>query len=181
MNPSDETLMTAVTNGRLEKLSELFRRYRDPLYTFLLRRTNGDQGIAEDLLQDTFERILKYRSSYRNNQPFKAWAYTIARNVLNDQLKRAGRMPLKDGFDFGTLPLDNRSANSCWEEHEDQGRMLAALNGLSSNYREVVDLAWKRELKYAEIARILNTSESNVKVRMHRACKQLQANYQKLS
>jgi RNA polymerase sigma-70 factor (ECF subfamily) len=132
------------------------------------------------LLQDTFERILKYRSSYRNEQPFRAWAYTIARNALNDELKRSGRMPLKDGFDFGALPVESHSAKSSWEEREDQDRLQAALNGLSPNYHEVVDLAWKRELKYAEIARILNTSESNVKVRRHRACKQLQANYQKL-
>ncbi|MEM9835372.1 MAG: RNA polymerase sigma factor [Bacteroidota bacterium] len=181
MAPSDETLMEAVANGQLNQLAELFRRYRAPLYTFLFRRTNGNQVVAEDTLQDTFERVLKYRSSYRSGQTFKSWVFTIARNVLADHHRQQGRIPISDDFDWQALNVATASPLAKLETSEQQNQLQAAISCLSPSYREVLDLAWKRELKYAEIAQILGTTEGNIKVRMHRACKQLQTHYQKLS
>jgi RNA polymerase sigma-70 factor (ECF subfamily) len=176
---SDEDIMTAVANGKLEALAELYRRYRQPLYGFLLKRTNKP-AAAEDLLQTTFERVIKYRASYKGNS-FKGWLYTIARNVLHDRQRLDGRLPLKNGLDLGQLPHTTPSAETDWEDRETRGQSQRALAALPANYREVVDLAWKRGLKYAEIAEVLGITETNVKVRMHRAIKQLQINYAKIN
>ncbi|MCP9236907.1 RNA polymerase sigma factor [Lewinella sp. JB7] len=170
MTLTDETLMERVADNRLDCLAPLYERYKSPLLGFLLNRTNGDRATAEDLLQATFERIIKYRTSWRTGQNFKTWAFTIARNVHRDRCRREGRMPLSDDFEFGDLPLESP------EEAPTDCR--AALAALPDNYRIVVELAWQRNLKYADIARVLDTTEANVKVRMHRACKQLRANYQ---
>ncbi|MEM9258217.1 MAG: sigma-70 family RNA polymerase sigma factor, partial [Bacteroidota bacterium] len=137
-------------------------------------------AVAEDLLQAVFERVIKYRNSYKGPS-FRSWLYAIARNALHDRQRREGRMPRKNGVDLGELPLTTPSVESDWEDRETRNQSLAALAALPANYREVVDLAWKRGLKYAEIAAVLGISEANVKVRMYRATKQLKVNYAKLS
>lgn len=172
--------MTAVANGDLQQLGELYQRYRQPVYGFLLRRVNAP-ATAEDLLQTTFERIIKYRGSFREGNTFRSWLYTIARNALHDGLRRETRLPMSNGIDVGSLPLLTPSAQCDWEDRETSQQSQAALSALPDAYREVVDLAWKRGLKYAEIGEVLGISEANVKVRMHRATKQLRLNYAKLN
>jgi RNA polymerase sigma factor (sigma-70 family) len=177
---TDETIMQSVADGDLAQLGELYGRYRDQLYGFLVQRTR-DAGNAEDLLQVTFERILKYRQSYRSGNSFRAWMYAVARNALTDQQKQNGRMPQRNGVDLGQLPLATPSAQTEWMDRETRDQGKAALEALPVGYREVVDLAWKRGLKYQEIAEVLGITEANVKVRMYRATKQLRVNYQKLN
>jgi RNA polymerase sigma-70 factor (ECF subfamily) len=177
---TDEDIMKAVANGDLQQLGELYQRYRRPIYGFLLKRVNAP-ATAEDLLQTTFERVIKYRGSFREGSTFRSWLFTIARNAMHDGRKRESRMPIKNGVDIGTLPLLTPSAECEWERRDTGNQSKAALAALSDTYREVVDLAWKRGLKYAEIGEVLGISEANVKVRIHRATKQLRVNYAKLN
>ncbi len=160
--------MDEVAAGQLGSLAPLYERYKSPLLGFLLNRSPGDRATAEDLLHTTFERIIKYRGSWRKGQRFKPWAFTIARNAHRDRCRLEGRMPLNDHFPWEELPLEaDTPPPDC----------RAALAALPEHYRVVVELAWQREMKYADIARVLDTTEANVKVRIHRACKQLRANY----
>ena len=69
--------MQAVRDGDVAKLGPLFERYHIPLFDFLARVT-GDQTAAEDLVQDTFVRILKYRSTFRDGGRFETWLFRIA-------------------------------------------------------------------------------------------------------
>jgi RNA polymerase sigma-70 factor (ECF subfamily) len=162
--------MRQVATGTLGSLAPLYERYKSPLLGFLVNRTGNDRATAEDLLHATFERIIKYRESWGGGQSFRAWAFTIARNVHYDHCRKTGRMPLTDTSELQTVAAEPVASDA----GPDCGAALAAL---PDNYRVVVELAWKRDMKYAEIARILGTTESNVKVRMHRACKRLRANY----
>lgn len=175
--PTDETLMQRVTAGDLRQLTGLYDRYKQPLFGFLCGRT--DRETAEDLLQISFERVIRYRASYKGPS-FRAWLYTIARNALNDRQRTDGRLPLQSDTDFTRLSISEPSCHDDWEQREVRRQSRSALAALPGNYREVVDLAWKRGLKYAEIAEILGISETNVKVRIHRATKQLRVNYAKL-
>ena len=172
MNSSDEILMEEVASGRLPRLAELYERYKSPLFGFLLNRTRGDRATAEDLLQVTFERVIRYRESWQRGYTFRTWVFTIARNAHVDHCRRQGRMPLQDDFEFTTLvQTPEETPPDC----------RGALAALPDNYRAVVELAWQRNMKYADIATVLQTTEANVKVRMHRACKQLRANYHNLN
>ena len=165
--------MEDVAAGRVHRLSLLYDRYKSPLLGFLLNRTQHDRATAEDLLHTTFERVIKYRESWRPGNTFKTWVFTIARNVHRDHCRLEGRMPIDDNFEFNQIPLEEGE-----EATPDCRRALAAL---PDNYRVVVELAWQRNMKYADIAAVLDTTEANVKVRMHRACKQLRANYHNLN
>src|SRR5947209_7889692 len=83
----DEELMFLVRNGVVEMLGVLFDRYQSPLFNFYCKLT-GDRSVSEDLVQDVFYRILKYRKSYQSGMSFKSWMYQIARNARLDQAKR---------------------------------------------------------------------------------------------
>src|SRR6516164_9355553 len=84
---SDEELMSQVRNGVGEMLGVLFDRYQVPLFNFYLKLT-GERSVSEDLVQEVFLRILKYRQTYRIDTPFRAWMYQIARNARVDHLRR---------------------------------------------------------------------------------------------
>src|SRR5215510_1283143 len=89
---TDEALMTAVREGDLAKLGLLFERHHANLFDFLTWMT-GNRGVAEDLVQDIFVRILKYRATYRDGGSFETWLYRIARNARADYFR--AREPLE--------------------------------------------------------------------------------------
>src|SRR6202011_3000036 len=84
---TDEELMLQVRDGAADMLGVLFDRYHGPLYGFYARLT-GDRALSEDLVQEVFLRILKYRQSYRPGTPFRAWVYQIARNARIDHFRK---------------------------------------------------------------------------------------------
>jgi RNA polymerase sigma-70 factor (ECF subfamily) len=91
---TDEALMRAVRDGDVAQLGTLFERYHVPLFDFLVRMT-GDRTAAEDLVQDIFMRVLKYRSTFRDAGSFETWLFRIARNARADYFrKRQSNEPL---------------------------------------------------------------------------------------
>ncbi|HXV74054.1 MAG TPA: sigma-70 family RNA polymerase sigma factor, partial [Sphingomonadales bacterium] len=83
----DEEIMLQVRNGAGEKLGELFDRYQTPLFNFYTRLT-ANRAVSEDLVQEVFLRILKYRHTYTPGNSFRAWMYQIARNARADHLRK---------------------------------------------------------------------------------------------
>ena len=80
---TDETIMEAVKRGELQQATLLFERYNKRIFNFLARMTM-DRELAEDLTQNVFLRIIKYRNSYREGNKFQSWIYQVARNVFTD-------------------------------------------------------------------------------------------------
>lgn len=181
--------MQQLAADKLSAAAELFRRYRDPIFGYLYRRCLGDRQLAEDILQDCFERVIKYRSGFRSGHTFRSWVYTIARNCHQDRLKRQQKRSEMESDAAFVLPSLLTAGRQAQVGNDSLNRMIAeeeadhrreAWKALPNKYREVVDLAWNRGLKYAEIAEVLGLSVANVKVRMHRACQQLRANYHQI-
>src|ERR1051325_5999650 len=106
MTETDELLMLAVRNGEVAKLGVLFDRHHRALLDFFVRMT-GSRSAAEDLVQDVFFRILKYRDTFRDDSRFKAWMFHIARNARFDYYKkRQAETPLPED---GAHALPSRS------------------------------------------------------------------------
>jgi RNA polymerase sigma factor (sigma-70 family) len=80
---TDESIMEAVKRGELQQATLLFERYNKRIFNFLARMTM-DRSLAEDLTQNVFLRIIKYRTSYREGNRFQSWIYQVARNVFSD-------------------------------------------------------------------------------------------------
>lgn len=171
----DEELMLQVREGVSEMLTVLFDRYQVPLFNFY-RRLTGDRVASEDLVQDVFFRILKYRRSYRPGTPFRAWIYQIARNARIDYVRKH---PQSVEFDAEMSPaINDRDA----ADTDQQTALLhRALLQLPAEKREVLLLSRFQEMKYEEIARTLECEVGTVKVRVHRALRELRDRFEKLS
>ena len=168
---TDEDLMLAVRAGDLSRLAPLFERHYRALFDYLARMT-GSRTVAEDLVQDVFVRILKYRHTFRHDSRFETWAFRIARNVRADYFQglRMHYAALDQATD---VAADATGIAEAFELNRQAARLRRALLLLREDQRELIVLARYRGMKYEAIAELLGVEVGTVKVRMHRALKEL--------
>jgi len=169
---TDNVLMQKVRDGDLPKMAVLFERHHRALFRYFLRLT-GNREFSEDLVQDVYFRMLKYRHTYRDGHPFTAWIYQVARNAHLDGVhKRKGETPLlEDGIaePASTEP----DPAEILRRRQDLGLLRRALAALPVEKRELLVLSRFQDLKYDQIAAILSCDVGTVKVRVYRAIKAL--------
>ena len=171
---SDEELMSQVHHGIGEMLGVLFERYHVPLFNFYLKLT-GNRPLSEDLVQEVFFRILKYRHSYRPETPFRAWMYQIARNARLDHLrKRRPETSWEPEMSPAVEPVDTA------QQTQEAVLLRRALMQISEDKREVLVLSRFQDLKYEEIAQMLGCEVGTVKTRVHRAMQELREIFHQL-
>jgi len=168
---TDEWLMRAVREGDLSRLGVLFERHHGALFDFLYRMI-GDRGAAEDLVQDVFVRMLKYRATYRDDGRFETWMFRIARNVRADHFRKQGAAVYvpDDAFDW---PTDEPGPAHLLERARDLTRLKRALQDLREDRRELIVLVRYRGMTHEQVGSILGVDTGTVKVRFHRAMKEL--------
>ena len=164
---SDEELMLQVREGIGEMLGVLFHRYQQSLFSFFVRLT-GDRALSEDLVQDVFYRILRYRHTYKPGSAFRAWMYQVARNARQDSLHRQrNETPLEESLHPSVVPRDRVA------EEQESLLLRRALLALPEEKREVLLLSRFQELGYEEIGKLLGCDVGAVKVRVFRALQSL--------
>lgn len=176
----DEKLMLEARNGDVRKLGVLFERHQTPLFNYYLRMT-GDRSASEDLVQEVFLRILRYRHTYREGTPFKTWMYHIARNARIDSVRKGGQEveldPERDSAaqEAAPSPADALAAK------QDAELLRRALRALAEDKREVLILSRYQNLKYEQIAGLLDCEVGAVKLRVYRAIRELRQIYSELA
>lgn len=177
---SDHALMLAVRQGELDALGELFERHHGPLFGFLVKLT-GRRDAAEDIAQIVFQRMLKYRHTYRDDGRFTAWMYHLARRCAADHFRRANAAPYAtDPVDLHDHADDAPHAAIHAATRDDHALLHAALARLDHGDREILLLSRFQELSFAEISHILECSVGAAKVRAHRALAELRQIYLRL-
>ncbi len=171
--------MAAVGAGEVSKLAVLFERHHRPLFRYFVSM-NRNRELSEDLVQDVFFRMLRYRESYDPQQSFAAWMYQIARNASIDHAqKRRGEVVGID--EFGDRQPEPISTAPGPEESAARGQNLAllrrALDRLPQDKRELLTLARFQGMKYEDIATVLSCEVGTVKVRVYRAMRALEQTY----
>jgi RNA polymerase sigma factor (sigma-70 family) len=174
----DHQLMLAVRDGDLDCMGPLFERHHGPLFGYLVKLT-GNRTAAEDIAQVVFQRMLKYRHTYRNDGSFTAWMYHLARRCASDHFRKSGPVAV-DPSELEmradeALPADESAASR--DDHE---LLRRALGRLDREDREVLLLSRLQELSFAEVATILECSVGAARVRAHRALRALRDHYFKL-
>lgn len=181
---TDERLMELVRNGDAAPLGRLFERHHVSLFEFLYR-TTGNRASAEDLVQDIFVRILKYRHTYRHGSPFVTWMYRIARNARADHYRRLGRGRDALGELDDVLHVDPASSSpgprEMLEWSAEGARLREALRRLPDDKRELIVLARYQQMPYEQLAELLDIDVGALKVRVHRALKQLRLVFDQLA
>ena len=172
--------MLQVKEGQVEKMALLFERYHRALYGFLYHLT-GEPELSEDLVQNVFYRMLKYRHTFSGEGEFRTWMYHLARNALADAVKKT--RPAAHHVDVTTVAErlgGGAAADEPLQRKQELEQLHRALERLSTESREVLVLTRFQELPYALVAQVLGTTEGAVKVRVHRALGQLKEIYRKL-
>jgi RNA polymerase sigma-70 factor (ECF subfamily) len=171
---SDEELMARVMRGDRDALTPLAVRYHRPLLGYLYRLTGGQLPLAEDLVQETFVRLLNQRS-YRPGRAFRPWLYAVATNVARDHFRspaarRAGELgdALAVSLRDGAPGPEERALRA------EEGRAVRqALARLSEEQRVTLFLRFYQGLSLAEIAATLETPLGTVKSRLFAALRRL--------
>jgi RNA polymerase sigma factor (sigma-70 family) len=155
---------------RVEEFERLFAEHAEPLLAFLAYRT-GDRVLAEDLVADTFEKVLRSRRRFdprRGSE--KTWLYTIALNTLRDHARRRGA---EDRALERARRSTVRAPEPDLEAAGTQGDLMAALRRLSDDEREALALRFGADLTVPEIARILSEKRTTVEGRVYRGLRKL--------
>jgi RNA polymerase sigma factor (sigma-70 family) len=167
--------MEAVKNGDLGKASVLFDRYHSRIFNFLARLCM-DRDLADDLAQNVFLRLIRYRSSYREGNRFMPWIYQMARNTFADHYRDNKNM--KNNFlDVEKVANTAAETNETMEQDEREALLHRSMAKLNEEDRELLVLTRFQHLKYEQVASILDTTVANIKVKVHRAIGKLREHY----
>jgi RNA polymerase sigma-70 factor (ECF subfamily) len=180
---TDEALMVRYQRGDVRAFEVLLSRHRKPVYNFIYRFV-GDRAQAEDVLQETFLRVIKSADSYQREAKFTTWLYTIARNQCVDlsrrmKLRRMSSLDhsstddpdgatLLDVVADGGAAVDRRAGDG-----ELQARLKSAIEQLSEEQREVFLMREFLQMQFKEIAEVTGVPENTVKSRMRYALEKL--------
>lgn len=164
---SDEQMYARVRAGDRTALAGLVERYHGPLLKFLTRMT-GQPQMAEDLVQETFIRLLRYCGS--SPQCFRPWIYQIARNLARDTFRSAAVRRetdyLPDEDQESEWMADPLETENLALQTSDRQQVNALLQNLPARQREVIVLRFYQELSLEEISTITGAPLGTVKSRL---------------
>ncbi|MFO0839840.1 MAG: sigma-70 family RNA polymerase sigma factor [Phycisphaerae bacterium] len=172
--------------GDGEALGELVDRYSPRVFGMVLRLT-GSRDTAEELVQETFLRVVRTLEAYEHGGKFEAWLFRIAANLARDHVRRQRRRGLMSALDadgqscdFPEAISDARQYNPPdvrLERAEDGARLEAALARLGDLDREILMLRHHSDLSFREIAQMLRIPLGTALARAHRALQRLKAEF----
>jgi RNA polymerase sigma-70 factor, ECF subfamily len=161
-SPTDEKLMLAFSHGSPEAFSELFHRYRQPIFAFFRRRLS-DPAHAEELAQEAFLAVVRSAAHYEPRALFRTYLYAIAFKIL-----RAHRRKII--FRAAFFASQSASRDSAALDHTETELLVRrAVAKLDVTDREVLLLREFEQLSYAEIADLLQLPINTVRSRLFRA------------
>lgn len=171
---TEEALMMEIKNGNLDQASEIYNRYSKMLYNYFAKLSQ-DRDSGYDMMQDTFLRMIKYKHTYKETGSFKTWLFQIARNVFRDYYKKH-KMMITSNTDIGQIGQIAVAEDGSDLEHRKELLQRSMLK-LPEDSREILVLSRYEDLKYKEIADIMDLSVSHVKVKVFRAIQKLREYY----
>ena len=164
---SDEDLSGRMMQGDTGALAPLVERHHAALLGYLYRLTRGQRQLAEDLVQDTFIRILQ-QSSFQPGRPFRPWLYATATHLAYDHLRRSAARP--------TTSLDGPVADDLGDDRpgpEEHAQAAAvsqlvstAVGQLAPEFRPAIILRFYQGFQLQEIADTLGVPLGTVKSRL---------------
>ena len=173
----DRVDMERLVAGQDAALNDLMERHATPVFHFLCRMT-GNEDDANDLAQETFVRVFRSRESFRANEKFSTWLYTIAANLARNHFRWRSRHPAVSleaeaegtGQSLGgVLPAGDPIPSEQALAAERAAAVRAVVAKLPEDLREAIVLCEWEELSVAEAAVVLETTPKAVESRLYRA------------
>jgi RNA polymerase sigma-70 factor (ECF subfamily) len=175
-----QRIARALRQNDSEFIGQLVSQYHYRLLRYLVYLTSRREQ-AEDLVQETWLRVLERARQYDSRLRFEPWLFSIARNLAIDDLRRRQRASLR----ASDVPVseagpelsasDLHSPFLAAAKSEDAVRIANALGVLEPIYREALLLRFQEELSLEEIARVVGTPISTISSRIHRGLSMLRS------
>jgi RNA polymerase sigma-70 factor (ECF subfamily) len=167
----------ALKDGDERAFRCLFEKEKERLRRFVIQIV-GDSDEAENIVQETFAEAYRQIDRFRGESKVSTWLFSIARHLAYGHLRKAKRHNYLEHETIEFLSADQEDGPSSdtaeTVEAEERRRILHdALSELPDHYRRVVQLRDLEEQSTAEAAEELGLTEVNVRVRLHRARKEL--------
>jgi RNA polymerase sigma factor (sigma-70 family) len=171
---TDSSLMRLIQRGESSQLAVLFERHHAGLFRYLMALSRN-RAVSEDLTQEVFFRVLKYAGTYNPELPFAVWLYRMGRNAYFDTLRSRSADPMS--AEILAIRSSEPMPEEVFSQKQDRAFLEAALQTLSEEKREVLVLSRFHDLRYHEIARIMQCEVNTVKVRVYRALRELREKF----
>lgn len=168
----DQALLAAVANGDRRAFDELYREYGPRVFRFSYRLIR-DQTKAEEVTNDVMLEVWKHAARFEGRSAVSTWIFGIARHRTLNAV-RGKTLHLTDMDEAEHVADDTITAEKALDQATSRNALREALNKLSPDHREVLELTFFYELSYKEIAEIANCPENTVKTRMFHAKKRLE-------
>jgi RNA polymerase sigma-70 factor, ECF subfamily len=166
-------LVNAAQAGDMNAFGELFDRYYDVVFRFVLFRM-GDRTLAEDITQETFVRALRRISSVSyQGRDIGAWFVTIARNLIFDHVKSSRYRLEQTTSEMVDLSPSTGGPEQQVVDGATHDELLRCVQKLNPDQQECIQLRFLQGLSVAETARIMDRNEGAVKALQHRAVRRL--------
>lgn len=168
---SDVPSMNPDVSNPFSSVEALYKEYAADVFNFLVYYTS-DRLAAEDLLQETFLRVLKSYGTFEGRSTRKTWIFQIAKNAAIDWQRKAKKYA-DAAWHLAEMPAKTQGVEETILDKEEQTLIHKAIHQLPAKYRLVVLLRAMEGFSTAETSGILGWSESKVKTTYHRALKRL--------
>ena len=183
----DEDLIVQVQNGQRKAYDELVSRYKGRLFSFILRMVK-DPTLAEELAQETLIRVYIHAEKYREIARFSTWVFTIATNLVRNQMRQRSRRPrlvsLNPAPDEDEMPVDppdRRADPTETIQREELAEIMAeATSRIPEKYRIPFLLREVEQLSYEEIQQVTGLKLGTVRSRINRARNRFRQNIKPL-
>jgi RNA polymerase sigma factor (sigma-70 family) len=166
MPETDESLMQAVAAGDLERLGCLFDRCHAGVHALCARLVGS--ADADDLMQEVFLRVLRFRRSYRAEASFRTWLFRITYNVCMTYRRKE-----RETFEVASSASVSERMTHASPDDDVRSDIERALEALPVAARRVLILNRYHGLSYAEIAEVIGSTPGAVRVQAHRALRTL--------
>ena len=168
---SDEVLIGRIADADRLAMQVLFARHHVRVYRFVLRLVRNE-ATAEDLVSEVFLDVWRQAGKFEGRSAASTWMLSIARFKALSALRRRGEQELDDAM--AEAIVDDSDDPQASLEKKDSGAILRkAIESLSAEHREIIDLVYYHEKSVEEVSQIVGIPEATVKTRMFYARKKL--------
>ena len=168
-------MIERIQQGELDLCGVLYERYKKVLFTYFYNHTKNT-AKSEDLVQGTFEKIIKYIRNYKGVGSFKSWMFSIGRNIMIDEYKKLQKR------EEAKLAVTAKQSIVLENETIDQYEILKkCIDRLPREKKDLIIMTKIKGMKYKEVCEIMNLTESNLKIKIFRIMNQLRNDVQLLT
>ncbi len=170
----DQTLLTLISSGDRDAFTVLYRKYQPRLLYYCTRVLKGDVALAADIVDDALFDVWRSAGKFEGKSKASTWIHSIAHNKLVSYLRKNSDSRLdKDLLQISLEDSNVATPDELIQDEDLNAVLVRHMGSLSAEHREILELAYFRELPVKTIANMLKISENTVKTRMFHARKRM--------